>query len=105
MSVAGFGDRFLVGLPDAVDDGRMARIARGAVVELTAEIDDLHDGSPAMRNDDLRSDRFDVGFGGKCQTLATGKFALLTSAPMASRTNCPARPKEAARPAQAGRIA
>jgi hypothetical protein len=47
--VAGFGERFLVGLPDAVDNGRMARIARGAVVELTTEIDDLHDGSPVMR--------------------------------------------------------
>jgi hypothetical protein len=40
--MAGFGERFLVGLPDAVDDGRMARIARGAMVKLTTEIDDLH---------------------------------------------------------------
>src|SRR3981189_3332510 len=58
----------------------MARIARGAVIELTAEIDDLHDGSPAMRNADLRSDRFDVGFGGKCQTSVTGN-SLCSPAP------------------------
>ena len=41
-------ERLLVGLPDAVDDGRMARIARGAVVEFAAEIDDLHWMSPAF---------------------------------------------------------
>ena len=46
VHLAGFGERFLVGLPDAVDDGRMARIARGTVVEFTAEIDDLHDWYP-----------------------------------------------------------
>jgi hypothetical protein len=39
-----------VGLPDAVDDGRMARIARGTVVEFTAEIDDLHDWYPLRRD-------------------------------------------------------
>jgi hypothetical protein len=33
-----------------VDDGRMARIARGAVVELAAEIDDLHDWYPLKRD-------------------------------------------------------
>jgi len=42
---------FLVGLPDAVDDGRMAWIARGTVVEFTAEIDDLHDWYPLRRDD------------------------------------------------------
>jgi hypothetical protein len=26
-----------------MDDGRMARIARGAVIQLTAEIDDFHE--------------------------------------------------------------
>src|SRR6185437_12099885 len=34
--------RLLVRLPDAVDDRRLARIARGAVIEVAAEIDDLH---------------------------------------------------------------
>src|SRR5882757_1679838 len=29
-------------LPDAMHDGWMARIARGAVIEFSAEIDDLH---------------------------------------------------------------
>ena len=43
LDVAGVGECLLVGLPDAVDDGRLARIARGAVVELTAQIDDLQD--------------------------------------------------------------
>ena len=34
--------RLLVGLPDAVDDRRLARIARRAVIELAAQIDDAH---------------------------------------------------------------
>src|SRR6202043_3515598 len=59
VHVAGFGERVFVGLPDAVDDGRMARIARGAVVELTAEIDDLHDWYPSKR-DGLDGCRTDV---------------------------------------------
>src|SRR6266851_4070385 len=50
VHVAGFGERVFVGLPDAVDDGGMARIARGAVVELTAEIHDLHDWYPLRRD-------------------------------------------------------
>jgi hypothetical protein len=29
-------------LPDTVDQGRVAGIGRGAVVELSAEIDDFH---------------------------------------------------------------
>jgi hypothetical protein len=33
-------------LPDAVDDGRLAGIARRAVIELAAQIDDSHDGLP-----------------------------------------------------------
>jgi len=37
---------FFVGLPDAVHDGWVARIARGAMVELSAEVDDLHAESP-----------------------------------------------------------
>jgi hypothetical protein len=45
MHIAAIGEGFLVGLPDAVDDGGMARITRGAVIELTAEVDDLHEGS------------------------------------------------------------
>src|SRR5882757_1159521 len=31
-----------MGLPDAMHDRRVARIARGAVIELSAEVDDLH---------------------------------------------------------------
>ena len=46
LDVAGFGERLLVGLPDAVDDGRLARIARGAVIKLAAEIDDFHGRPP-----------------------------------------------------------
>jgi hypothetical protein len=45
MHIAAIGEGFLVGLPDAVDDGGMARITRGAVIELTGEVDDLHEGS------------------------------------------------------------
>jgi hypothetical protein len=41
LDVAGVDERLLVGFPDAVDDGRLARIARGAVIELAAEINDL----------------------------------------------------------------
>jgi hypothetical protein len=44
VHVARCDERFLMRGPDAVDHGRMARIARGAVVELTAEVDDLRDG-------------------------------------------------------------
>jgi hypothetical protein len=33
-----------VALPQAVDDGRMAGITRSAVVKLSAEVNDLHDG-------------------------------------------------------------
>jgi hypothetical protein len=42
VDVAGLGERFLVRLPDAVDDRRLARIARRAVIEVAAEIDDAH---------------------------------------------------------------
>jgi hypothetical protein len=42
VHLAGFGEGFLVGLPDAVDDWGMARIGRSALIELTTEIDDLH---------------------------------------------------------------
>src|ERR1700722_8162123 len=42
MHIAGFDKRLFMGLPDAVDNRRMTRIARGAMIELTAEIDDLH---------------------------------------------------------------
>ena len=45
-TLPGFAEQVLVGLPDAVDDGRVARIGRGGVVELAAEIDDLQDGFP-----------------------------------------------------------
>src|SRR5690348_15146771 len=34
--------RLLVRLPDAVDDRWLARIARRAVIELAAQVDDLH---------------------------------------------------------------
>jgi hypothetical protein len=44
VHVAGLGKRFFVGLPDPVDDGRVAGIAGGTVIELTTEIDDLHGG-------------------------------------------------------------
>jgi hypothetical protein len=42
MYIAGLGKGFLVGLPDAVYDGRVAGVAWGAVIEFSAEIDDLH---------------------------------------------------------------
>jgi hypothetical protein len=45
MHIAAIGEGFLVGLPDAVDDGGMAGITGRAVVELTREVDDLHEGS------------------------------------------------------------
>src|SRR5258708_24400026 len=35
----------LVGLRDAVNDGRVAGVGRGGVVQLTAKVDDFHDGS------------------------------------------------------------
>jgi hypothetical protein len=43
MHVAAIGKGFLVSLPDAVNDRRMARIAGGAVIEFTAEVDNLHE--------------------------------------------------------------
>jgi hypothetical protein len=42
VHIAGLSKGFFVRLPDAVHDGRMARIARGAVIELPAQVDDLH---------------------------------------------------------------
>ncbi len=45
VHAAGIGIGFFVGLPDAVDGGRVAGITRSAVVEFTTKIDDLHDGS------------------------------------------------------------
>ena len=45
VHVAAVGKRLFVGLPDAVNDRGMPRIGRGAVVELTAEVDDLHERS------------------------------------------------------------
>ena len=42
VHIAGLGKGFLVGLPDAMHDRRMAGIAWGAVIEVAAEIDDLH---------------------------------------------------------------
>lgn len=46
VHIARLGEGFLVGLPDAMHDGRMARIAWRAVIELSAEVDDLHAESP-----------------------------------------------------------
>src|ERR1700716_2260525 len=37
-----FGQRIRMALPDAVDDGGMPGIARGAMIKLAAEIDDFH---------------------------------------------------------------
>jgi len=36
LNVTRFGKRLLVGLPDAMNDGRLSRIGRGAVIELPA---------------------------------------------------------------------
>src|SRR5665647_2392044 len=43
VHIAGGDEGLFVRGPDAVDDGRMAGIGRGLVVELAAEVDDLHD--------------------------------------------------------------
>jgi hypothetical protein len=42
MHVARLGERLLVRLPHAMDDRRLPRIARGAVIKLAGEIDDAH---------------------------------------------------------------
>jgi hypothetical protein len=42
MYIAGLDKGVFVGLPDAVHDGRVAGIARRAMIELSAEVDDLH---------------------------------------------------------------
>src|SRR3954447_19446385 len=49
--MAGLDKGFLVGLPDAVDHGRMAGVGRRTMIKLTAEVDDLHEGflSQAIR--------------------------------------------------------
>src|SRR6185312_12817415 len=44
--IAGGGKRIGMVLPYAVDDGRMSRVARGTVIELAAEVDDLHESLP-----------------------------------------------------------
>ena len=41
VHITGLGKGFFVGLPDPVHDRRVAGIARGAVIELSAEVDDL----------------------------------------------------------------
>jgi hypothetical protein len=41
VHIAGIGERILMALPDAMDQGRVAGIGRGAVVELAAEVDDF----------------------------------------------------------------
>ncbi|ANW00514.1 hypothetical protein LMTR13_10420 [Bradyrhizobium icense] len=46
VHIARFGEGFFVGLPDAMHDGRVARIAWRAVIELSAEVDDLHVKTP-----------------------------------------------------------
>ena len=70
LDVAGIGERLLVGLPDAVDDGRLARIARGAVVELTAQIDDLHRQSSLSIAGDTYDSR-SIGFNGRTNARMT----------------------------------
>src|SRR5436190_18249310 len=50
VNVAGIGKSFSVRLPDAVNDRRLARITRRAMVELAAQIDDAHcHGPPSHR--------------------------------------------------------
>src|SRR5258708_38377933 len=48
VHIAGCDKGFFVRGPDAVDDRRMARVSRGFVIEFTAEVDNLHDGSPGL---------------------------------------------------------
>jgi len=50
INVFGIGERFLVSLPHAVHDGGMAGVARRAVIQLTAEIDDFHGRNLFKRN-------------------------------------------------------
>ena len=42
IDVSRIGKRLLVVLPHAVDDRRMTGIARGAMIEFAAEVDDFH---------------------------------------------------------------
>jgi hypothetical protein len=42
LDVAGFDERLFVRLPNAVDDRRLSRIGRRAMIKLAAEIDDPH---------------------------------------------------------------
>ena len=42
VHVSGFDEGLFVGLPDAVDDRRLSRIGRGAVIELPAQVDHSH---------------------------------------------------------------
>ena len=42
VHIAGIGKGFLMCFPNAMDDGRLARVARGAMVELAAEVNNAH---------------------------------------------------------------
>src|SRR5205823_2621754 len=85
VHISGLDERFLMRLPNAVNDRWLARISRRAVIELPAQVDHSH----GLLLPSLRCDRADVAAHHTARPVITRRPLALRSVPRKPESSSP----------------